>query len=97
MTQERMILGHLERHGTITSFEAFEKYHVTRLAAIIHRLRKKVDIRTIRIYGYDSYGNFMRYAMYELKDEPHGTANTARLDEGERFDDIFPSEDNTLI
>lgn len=95
MTQEKIILGHLQRHGTITSMEAFEKYHITRLAAVIHRLRKDTDIRTIILYGYDPYGNFMRYAMYELKEEPHGTANTARLGEGERFEDIFPSEDTT--
>lgn len=97
MKQEDIILNHLKTQGAITSFEAFEKYHITRLAGVIFRLRKTEDIRTIILHGYDQYGNYTQYAMYELKNEPHGTSTTARLDEGERFDDIFPSENNTPI
>lgn len=94
MRQENMVLGHLERHGSITSLEAFELYHITRLAAVIHRIRKHTDVKTIILHGYDSGGNYYQYARYEIE-KPHGTTNTARLEEGERFEDIFPSEDIT--
>ena len=89
-------MGHLVRNGSITSLEAFEKYRITRLAGIIHRIRKHTEVKTIILHGYDAYGNYYQYARYELK-EPHGTTNTARLNEGERYEDIFPSEDTTLI
>ena len=46
-TQTLRILGHLKRHGNITSMEAFQKYSATRLSAIIFRLREEgFDIDT---------------------------------------------------
>ena len=34
-TQKEVILEHLRKYGSITSMEAIEKYHITRLAAVI--------------------------------------------------------------
>ena len=42
MRQEDIIYKHLYEWGAITPFEAFEKYHITRLAAVIHRPGEKV-------------------------------------------------------
>lgn len=92
--QENLVLAHLELNGTITPYEAIERYHITRLAAVIFRLKKNHDIRTIIIRGYDENGDNYQYAMYELK-EPHGTRNTARLN-GDEYEDIFSSDDITL-
>lgn len=39
-TKTAMVLEHLQKHGSITSLEAFEKYRITRLAAIIYVLRQ---------------------------------------------------------
>lgn len=33
------VLNHLQKHGSITSMEAFKKYGATRLSAIIFNLR----------------------------------------------------------
>lgn len=93
--QENLVLAHLEEHGSITPYEAIERYHITRLAAVIFRLKKNHDIRTIIIRGYDENGDNYQYAMYELKKEPHGATNTARL-QGDEYEDIFASDDITL-
>lgn len=93
--QEDIVRAHLELNGTITSMEAFERYHITRLAGIIYRLRKTMDIETITLHGHDQYGNYCQYAMYSLKKEPHGIATTARLT-GDEYEDIFSSDDITL-
>lgn len=39
-TQKEVILEHLRKYGSITSMEAIEKYHITRLAAVIFELRE---------------------------------------------------------
>ena len=37
--QKEEVLHHLQTKGTITSMDAIKNYNITRLAAIIHRLR----------------------------------------------------------
>ena len=37
---KEIILAHLQEHGSITSMEAIEKYHCTRLSHYIYLLRK---------------------------------------------------------
>ncbi len=41
ITQERMILGHLRLHGSITPLQALRLYGSYRLGARIYNLRKK--------------------------------------------------------
>lgn len=41
MTQKDAIKKHLEDHGEITSWEAIERYGVTRLSDVIYRLRRQ--------------------------------------------------------
>lgn len=65
MRQEDIIYKHLYEWGAITPFEAFEKYHITRLAAVIHRLRSKGhEIVTITHTKKD---DGVRWAEYRLK------------------------------
>ena len=40
-TQVDKILWHLQNHGTITSFEAYNTYRITRLASCVEILRNK--------------------------------------------------------
>ena len=37
---KELILAHLQEHGSITSMDAIEKYHCTRLSHYIYLLRK---------------------------------------------------------
>lgn len=39
ITQKEMVLGHLQRWGSITSMKAFQRYGITRLAEYIRELR----------------------------------------------------------
>ena len=40
-TQENIILDHLKEHKFITTWEAIQKYRITRLSARIYELREK--------------------------------------------------------
>lgn len=64
--KHKKVLNHLKEHGTITSWEAIEKYGATRLSSIIFNLRKKYNISTIMNEETDRYGNTCRYAIYKL-------------------------------
>ena len=63
ISQETVVLNHLKRYGTITSMEAFSKYQITRLSAIVHTLRHKrgYDIQTLMVYKNGTH--FARYTM----------------------------------
>jgi len=65
MNQCDLILKHLQNDGKITSFEAFEKYRITRLSGRIYDLKAK---------GYDITTNLVTnknttYAEYLLNEE----------------------------
>ena len=50
LSQEKMVLKHLQEHGSITSMEAIQLFGATRLSAIIYNLRHKE--------GYDIVSDF---------------------------------------
>lgn len=65
------ILNHLIEQKRITSIEAFEKYGVTRLSAIIFKLRGEgYLIESVDKMGTNRYGDEVRFVSYELKEEP---------------------------
>ena len=65
MNQNQKILKHLKEHKKITSYEAFEKYRITRLSARIHDLREQGhNITSDMIYGKE-----YKYAVYRLEEE----------------------------
>ena len=67
--QNKAVLDHLLNTGSITSRDAFMQYGITRLAAIIYRLRKSYDIRTVMCTAKNRYGNSCEYAKYVLVEE----------------------------
>ena len=40
MSQKQIVKRHLERYGSITSWTAYSRYHITRLAGRIYELVK---------------------------------------------------------
>lgn len=64
--QKQDVLRHIKRYGSITSMEAFEKYGITRLSAIIYILRKEEKIVTIMRTSINRYGNEVNFAEYRL-------------------------------
>lgn len=68
-SQIKDILAYLKEYGSITSMEAFERFHATRLAAVIFNLRKLgYNITTETCNGRNEYGPYT-YAEYILEDE----------------------------
>jgi hypothetical protein len=64
MTQKQIILTHLKNRGSITSWDAIVRYHVTRLADVVYKLKALGhDIRTIMVEKKTDIG-FSRYAKY---------------------------------
>ena len=67
-TQKQEVLNYLMTHKRgITSFIAFERFGVTRLADIIFKLRQEgYDIITESITTKNRYGHVTTYASYRL-------------------------------
>lgn len=63
ISQEQIVLSHLKKYGSITSMEAFSRYTITRLAAVVFVLRKDHEIETVM-----RYRNGKQYAEYYLKE-----------------------------
>lgn len=74
-TQTDVILEHLKNYGTITSMEAFDLYGVTRLAAIIYRLRKSYNIVGEDLECTNRYGRRVTFSEYKLKETDNGEDN----------------------
>ena len=64
--QKQEVLRHIKRYGSITSMEAFEKYGITRLSAIIYILRREYEIITIMRTSINRYGNEVNFAEYRM-------------------------------
>lgn len=64
--QKQEVLRHIKRYGSITSMEAFEKYGITRLSAIIYILRREYEIVTIMRTSVNRYGNEVNFAEYRM-------------------------------
>lgn len=66
-SQVSAVLYYLQKHKGITSIQAFEKFGITRLSAIIFVLRRRgYNIITIEHKGVNRFGNPVSYAEYRL-------------------------------
>lgn len=71
MTQGLAVLQHLQKHGSITSMEAFELYGCTRLSARIYDFRHNLGLtidsidRTVK----NRYGESCTYSEYVMAKE----------------------------
>ena len=71
MTQCEMIKRHLETFGTITTYEAFQEYGITRLSARIWDLRHTdgLIIDNERKTAKNRFGEPIHYDVYRLEKE----------------------------
>ena len=68
MTQKQRVLAHLMKYKRgITPLEAFERYGITRLSAVIFDLRKEHDIETETVKKRNRYGENCYVANYKLQ------------------------------
>ena len=71
LTQTKLVLQHLKEHGSITSYEAFKLYGVTRLSAKIYELRHKngYSISSSLETVNTRLGHHATIAVYKLEKE----------------------------
>lgn len=69
-TMKERVLEHLEKHKTITSWEAYSKLGCTRISEYIRQLRRDgYVIASIWTENINRYGDKVRYVIYEMKEE----------------------------
>lgn len=79
-TQRDAVLWHLGDKGTITSWEAIQEYGATRLAGIIHTLRKDgYPIISIPETRKNKFGNSVTISKYKYI-PPSTTSKQTSLD-----------------
>ena len=68
MSQEQRILEHLKKYGSITTWESFERYGITRLSAKIYNLKKLGCIFDEEIIKKTNrYGKKISFKKYILR------------------------------
>lgn len=71
ITQDDRILRHLLENNGITSWEAIKEYGITRLSAVIFRLRKEGHhIKNEMVYSKNRYNEPVHFVRYKLDKEP---------------------------
>ena len=55
---------HLKKYGHITSWQAIQKYRVTRLSAVIYELRKTHTITTQHCKNKTGKGSYAKYLLW---------------------------------
>ncbi len=70
-TKRTLLLRDLLDGEKITSYEAFRRYQMLRLAAEIHLFREELDIpiETTLVEKTSVYGRKTRYGMYRIPEE----------------------------
>ena len=75
-SQKDLIRKHLESLGKITSMDAFKKYGITRLSAVIFSLREKgMKIISLDTNSKNRYGKNVKFSTYALKNKKRRKAH----------------------
>jgi len=79
-SQLNQIKEHLEWYDTITSWEAIQKYRITRLSAIIHTLRHENQMSIVS--NNKKKDNGTNWVEYKLVREEEGQFNLLGRNDG---------------
>ena len=71
MTQKELIMNHLESGKTLTPFQAYELYGITKLATVVSDLIHEdgQNIKKVMAKGKNRYGKTVCYMTYSLGEE----------------------------
>lgn len=71
MNKTMLVLEYLKENGSITTWEAIEKFRATRLSAIIYNLKYNYGykIKTVMKDFIDCNGKKSKYGVYYLENE----------------------------
>ena len=79
MSQKKMVLDYIHEFGSITPLDAFRDLGITRLSAIVFRLKDEGhDINKAIEIGKNRFGNRTRYARYSFGKGEESNENQAR-------------------
>lgn len=79
VSQKKMVLDYITEFGSITSLDAFRDLGITRLSAIVFRLKDEGhDINKAIEIGKNRFGNRTRYARYSFGKGEESNENQAR-------------------
>lgn len=79
-SQKEVVKERLVQFGFLTSMEAFERYGITRLSAIIFNLRREgLNVRSHTKQTKNRYGNNVNYAVYWLTPEDRESNGWQRM------------------
>ena len=78
-SQKKMVLDYIREFGSITSLDAFRDLGITRLSAIVFKLREEGhDIDKAIEMGKNRFGNRTRYARYSFGKGEENNENQTR-------------------
>ncbi len=63
-SQKQVVLDHLLEHGTITSWDAIQKYRITRLSEYIRSLRQEDGLNIESIPEKNENTHWVRYKLF---------------------------------
>lgn len=68
MTQLQTVMIHLKRRGSITAWQAINEYNITRLSAIVFKLKRdlNIDIDSTLVTTTTKKGDTKRHTVYTL-------------------------------
>lgn len=67
---EERVLQYMRETGHITSWRAIAEFGITRLSAVIYRLRKRgYNIQTETVTGKNRYNDIVSYAKYTIDEQ----------------------------
>jgi hypothetical protein len=67
LSQNELVLKHLQEVGSLTSLEAIQKYGITRISARVYDLRERGhDVQTELIQVPNRRGKIVRAGLYYL-------------------------------
>lgn len=92
MTQEQRIIDYIEKHGSITPWEAAVDLHILRLSARVYDMKA----RGVPIVTTIRQNDGVRWAEYTIKKDPLGATNAEQV-KGEEVESPLPSENNTNL
>jgi hypothetical protein len=70
LTQNQMILMHLQDYGSITSIQAMQEYGFMRLASRINDLKREgYNIISETMKSKNRFGETIHHSVYRLKEE----------------------------
>lgn len=66
MTMQDRILDYMQKHGSITTWEAFRDLGCTRLSEYIRRIRLEREVQDKTVFRTNRYGEKVKFKRYFL-------------------------------